>query len=218
MSFKSALVALITISMIATPTIASAKGAAAIEPNSAYYLGENAPDSMPRPTSLPDDSAKLWRCDTDQDGKWKSFSCKYVYKDLPAPASAQVSSASGTTAIQGPACNLVNNEGIYLCPSPPRDTIRYVLINGTSDMYWDQQHGGIIPSYLRDWAVSESPARHTGHSGSTLLGALAVAVLVGVALGTDDHRHYGYGRYYQAPNVCSRHGDYIRNGGHPNCW
>lgn len=92
---KLSLAAMIA-ALVAVPTVASA----ANKPNTAYYLGINAPDDMPRPSYKPNDPNKLWRCDTDKDGDWKSFSCDYVYKDLPQQSSGNAPDSEQQLAYQ----------------------------------------------------------------------------------------------------------------------
>lgn len=85
MSFKSALVALISFALVVVPAAASAQ---------AYYLGEkNVPDDMPRPKDHPPEVGMKWRCDKNPDtGKWSILCAGWVWKDVPEPKPTQVAS------------------------------------------------------------------------------------------------------------------------------
>lgn len=195
MSFaKTAITALASIALVATPVAASAQVQKFPEGSRLGSDGQmhGMPDSMPRPTTPQPQNkpGSSWICPpTKQDGRLPFLAgCHWGYL---TPSEAQVATTQVATAEStGPMCNADRMDPSFVvCPSGMHPAIddRYVFVQSiaTSRGPMDIYHFG------------ELPKEKKGHSTLALIVAGAVGIALGAAIAGG--RGYNNGYNYSGP-------------------
>lgn len=238
MSFTSALVALISISMIVVP---AAPSFASVEET---WYGINTAGETTKLQILPPESAAkgdpgaVYICHykNGEPVQPKIIGNNCGYKHVPAAVLAKASISpdvpfaapanqaapnQGAQASNSALCYPQNSSSVFVCSPghPPADTTRYVPTSA-ANVYWDITKGP-VPAHLQ---VQSSPMQSSGpapqaqkSSKTALFVAGAVGVVLGVALARNGSGYGGYGYYSPGYDYHYSGGCYQQTRNCPNC-